>query len=411
MKFRVFALFALLPLTAFAMAARDDAKPDLAPFLPVEAKKGDGPKSVKAGDGTKFNLVDREQLRTNGRKFAKKRATFALPAAPAACNWTKGNTIDLPVLGNNQVGDCYLVYTLHQIQVWTGMRGIRTDFDERKVIARYRQLSGGDNGLSDDDIFGNNHNGEFYKGCLGPNGPNKILDHLLVVPSDREAVKLAIWRFGGCGYTCSLLNTWMNNIAPNVLWDANGTADRWAGHAMLLDGYTDGDVYSCETWGLNPPVRLTRAGMLKSDPELIVTFSKLWYDPETGKSPAGYHYSEDAALWKQMGGRDLPPWDGPAPTPPQPNPPTPPGPTPVPPAPGVGFTGTLTYANGVLVTVTPGGSTPTPAPSVGVEAELKGAGVSPEIIADVLALIADIKAKKGLAVIMADLLRIIADLK
>jgi hypothetical protein len=95
------------------------------------------------------------------------------------------------------------------------------------------------------------------------------------------------------------------------------------------------------------------------------------------------------------------------PTPP-PAPPTPPPAPPVPPIPpgppGAGFTGTLTYANGVLVAVTPGA-----APAVGVEAELKSAGVSPAVIADVLQLLADVKGKKGLAAITADLMRILAD--
>lgn len=36
--------------------------------------------------------------------------------------------------------------------------------DLNKLIARYLKLSGGDNGLSDYDIFDQNHNGEFYGG-------------------------------------------------------------------------------------------------------------------------------------------------------------------------------------------------------------------------------------------------------
>jgi hypothetical protein len=78
---------------------------------------------------------------------------------------------------------------------------------------------------------------------------------------------------------------------------------------------------------------------------------------------------------------------GPDPTPP----PVPPTPAP-PPAPGAGFTGTLTYVNGVL-TASPRAGCPGRAGRGGLEAELKGAGVSPAIIADLLQLAADVKAE------------------
>jgi hypothetical protein len=45
-----------------------------------------------------------------------------------------------------------------------------------------------------------------------------------------------------------------------------------------------------------------------------------------------------------------------------------------------------------------------------VAADLAGAGVNPAVILDVLQLLADIKAKKGLAVIAADLMKVLTDL-
>jgi hypothetical protein len=90
-------------------------------------------------------------------------------------------------------------------------------------------------------------------------------------------------------------------------------------------------------------------------------------------------------------------------TPEQPNPtPVPPTPVPVPPNPAAGFTGSLNYVNGVLVSVTTGPAT--------LEADLKSAGVNPMVIVDVLQLVADIRAKKPVSVIAADLLKIVTDL-
>lgn len=161
-------------------------------------------------------------------------------------------------------------------------------------------------------------------------------------------------------------------------------------------------------WGLNPPVRLTQAGLESSDPEIIVCFSFEWFDPKTGYAPNGLHYVELASVWQQLGGRQLP--ANPYPPPVGPNPPVPPTPPtpptpPVPPTPsGDGFTGTLVYKDGKLIQVVPGSSGST-------EGDLKSAGVNPLIIADIMQLIADLAAKKDIAVIIADVLKILIDLK
>jgi len=82
-----------------------------------------------------------------------------------------------------------------------------------------------------------------------------------------------------------------------------------------------------------------------------------------------------------------------------PVPPVPPGPTPA-----TGFTGTVTtvYKNGVVVNVTTG-------PAGDLEGDLKAAGVSPNVIADVLQLLTDLKNKAPFSVIIADVLKIASD--
>lgn len=96
-----------------------------------------------------------------------------------------------------------------------------------------------------------------------------------------------------------------------------------------------------------------------------------------------------------------------------PTPPTPPTP-PNPPTPGKGFTGTIstttTYKDGVAVgppvTTVGGGANA----ADGVETELKGAGVSPVVIADVLNLLRLIKTKAPRQEIMAAVLKLILDM-
>ncbi len=363
-------------------------------------------------DGKTFVLVPREQMRVKaGTRSAciprhLKAALATLPIPPPTYDWTKGNTIAFPILGNDQVGDCYYASSCHAVQLWMAMNGMPVTFSQAAVIARYRKLSGGDNGLSDSDIFGNNHNGEFYGGIVGPNGPHKILDHMTVDPSDAQAMALTQWAFGGHTYTCSLCNQWLNNAKPGALWD-RGTPNPSAGHAIILSGKNAKGNYSLQTWAFNPPIEVTPAGILSSDPEIIVCFSVEWFDPQTGKAPNGLTYDELATLWKTLGGRTLPPspFTPPTPVPPVPVPPIPVPPAP-PPVPGTGWSGTITLTNGVVTAVTPGGVAP-----VGeFEAKLKAAGFNPAVVlADLLQLATDVRAKAALSVIMTDLFKIAAD--
>lgn len=406
----------------------DQPEPMVAPEKPEipAAEPGKGkPKSVviNASDLKVFGfkapqtvvVVDREQLRVKHRVHTLsvpnhlKGVIASLPPVPATFDWTKGNTIPFPMDGNDQVGNCYYVAMDKIIRTLRGMRGADVSFDVNKLIARYRKLSGGDNGLSDYDVFGQNHNGEFYGGIVGPNGPYKILDHLMVKPTDAAGIAAAQYYFGATIYTAALCDEWLNNARPGALWD-RGRSNPNAGHAIILNGRNDKGNWKLQTWGLNPPIELTQAGLESADPEVIVCFSLEWFDPKTGLAPNGMHYVDLASLWVTLGGRALPPnpFPAPGPTPNPPVPPTPPAPPtpPTPPAPGSAFTGVLVYKDGVLIQVipgaTPGGAT--------VEADLRAAGVDLAVIMDVLQLIADVRAGKPIGVIMTDLLKIIADL-
>lgn len=265
-------------------------------------------------------LVDREQLRfkLHGRQFSAPLhlKSFAAPAPPPPVfEWTKGGKIKLPILGNDQYGDCYYAAPCHMSQVWTGSIGDEAVFDRAAVVARYLKVSGGDNGLGDEQVYP-----EWKNGIVGPNGPHKILDEMTVNPSDSGAIDLAMYRFGGLLFTFSLPGSWRDKAAPGATWDSGGSRSV-GGHAVTLSGKNAKGGWDLNTWGIQPPVNLTHAGMMSVDPEVIVAFSLEWYDPKTGMSPAGFHYTDDALLWTAMGGKQLPP----SPFAP-PAPPVPPGP-------------------------------------------------------------------------------------
>jgi hypothetical protein len=275
-------------------------------------------------------------------------------------------------------------------------------FDKAAVIKRYLALSHGDNGLSDSDVFP-----EFKKGIVGPNGPHKVLDVLIVPATDTAALNLTSWAFGPQMFTFTVYANFMN-VGPGTVLDGNSGAVE-GGHAVTLNGRDAQGRWRLQTWGIRPSVLVTDKWVHGVQPEFIACFSLEWFDAK-GYAPNGLHYNDLAPLWNSMGGNVPAVGPFPAPTP-TPVPPVPvPPPTPVPPTPGNGFTGTVTYTytNGVLMSVTTG-PTP-PAPSAGLKSELETAGVSPAIIADVLQLVADVKAKAGFAAILADVMKIIADL-
>lgn len=255
----------------------------------------------------KVVLVNREKMKrkVNRRMFARLSHIQAaeVPPPPAACDWSKGESIKFPVLGNDQEGDCYYAAILHMVQVFCGQYGAAPQFNVQQVLQRYEQLSGGDNGLSDSDVYP-----EWKSGLLGPNGPHKIRDSLIVDILNPETLKLAIWGMGSCLYTCSLPSGWANNATPGAVW-STGAGGSVGGHAIILTGYKTNGYFDLRTWGISPPIQVTLPGMMENDPEIIVVFSEEMFHPTTRLSPAGFTWEQTRQIWIQHGGADV----GPAP--------------------------------------------------------------------------------------------------
>jgi hypothetical protein len=277
-------------------------------------------------------LVNREQLRFKGhtRKFAAppgvNLVSAAAPTPPSAFDWTKGGTLKFPILGNNRYGDCYYAAVAHASQTYTGNSGTECQFNENALISRYLALAGGDRGLYDELIMP-----EWKKGIVGPNGPRKILDEMIVPLTHPADQQLAAWAFGGLIWTCNLESGWVDNVKPGMVWDAH-QGRGVGGHAMFITGKNGKGNWDVQTWGLGPPyVQVTPRGILDSESEFIVAFSLDQFRPDGTSAFTGKRYEEMAALWEQMGGQPLPP----SPFPPAPHPPTPqpPGPSPCPDAP------------------------------------------------------------------------------
>ncbi len=257
-------------------------------------------------NGTPIVLVDREQMRfpADKKKLAYTddiQGFISQPTPPPVFDYSKGETIKFPILGNDQAGDCYYAAILHQIQAWLGCQGKPVSFDVSTVLARYRRLSGGDNGLGDSQVVP-----EMKNGVIGPNGPHKIIDDIQVDPTDDAAVAQAMWLCGGLLWTCSLLPNWMpSRTHAGSHWTNDGRPNPRAGHAMFLTGTNAAGDYDVRTWGLSPCVTLTKPGLKAGDSELLACASKEQFD-DLGFHVSGLHYIDVSAAWKSMGFKNIP---------------------------------------------------------------------------------------------------------
>lgn len=312
-------LRSLLPLCAMCAAigsvtAPAGAQPPNAPATTSVDVPGVG----------KVVLVNREQLRFKSHtRMAKAPAGDALaatPTPPSTFDWAKGESLKFPILGNDRYGDCYYAAVGHASQTYTGNSGAECQFDVNLLTRRYLRIAGGDNGLDDQTIMP-----EWKRGIVGPDGPHKIVDEMTVSVDDEKAQQFASWAFGGLIWTCSLPSGWANNAKPGAVWDA-GQGRSVGGHAMFLTGKQPNGNWDVRTWGISPPVQLTPRGLRSADSELIVAFSMDQFKTNGRSAFTGLHYKQQAALWRTMGGKDLPPspFPDPEPDPVPPGPPAPP---------------------------------------------------------------------------------------
>lgn len=303
--------------------------------------------------GGKVVLVPRDQLRASPntktlrlphplRAALGEKATVVTP--PSSFDWAtkNGKRADLPMLGNDSKGDCYYVAPLkvYILMEWQNS-GKQLVFDQAAVVRRYLQISGGDNGLSDSQVFP-----EMKAGIVGPNGPYKSLDELIVPASDKQALKLAAWAFGSPMFTFTVYQNFMN-VAPGGVMTGNSGREV-GGHAVLFSGANADGSWNGETWGFPKPFVATPQWIAGVDPEFVATFSLRWFN-DKGYAPNGLHYTVLAPMWNSMGGNvSLV-----SPFPPPADPVVPPVDPVVPPA-TKGFSGVVThvYVNGSLQSVT-----------------------------------------------------------
>lgn len=242
-----------------------------------------------------------------------------LPTVTLPIDWAK--SLSFPILGNDRVGDCVYAAACHADQTFTGNNGSEDSFDEKTVISYYEKLSGGDNGLSEGDIIP-----EWEKGLCG-NPKAAILDAVDFDPTNDDLANLIVQSFGGFIFMLDVPNKWISEFdgSGNTVWNAPASANPNNGHGVWINGVGTNSWKKVQTWGSS--AWLTPEGLKVCDPSAFAVFSLDWFN-SSGVAPNGQSYDQLSALWTELGGKTLPPFN-PTPSPsPEPSPTPQPIPTP-----------------------------------------------------------------------------------
>lgn len=246
--------------------------------------------------GKRITLVPRSQLRASSKakRLVKAGRADGLPTAPA--KWSgksRSAGIDLPILGNDEYGDCFYAAICHIIQLWAGSVGGRVDYNADEVVKFYLALSGGDNGLSDDQALP-----ELVR---GPCGMEPHAEDWAILDSTDPAYLSDIgYEFCGLLFTLAIPDTWLQVAEPGAVWDGGRGVrpDPMNGHAVILSGRDDG--WDLETWGFDKPVHLTDSGVKVCDPEFIAAVGRPAL--KNGQNWHGRLASELVSSWAALGG-------------------------------------------------------------------------------------------------------------
>lgn len=219
-------------------------------------------------------------------RFVARQRGVAVPAPPAAVDWTTGLPANLGMMGNDSLGDCTCAAVYHSIQVWSqkAQNAIDTEPDAQ-AVSLYEAACGYVPGNPNTDQGGVEQDVLSYwmlSGVpLAAGGVQRLSAFVEVDPSNQADVKLAIADCGVCyigfnvpDYAMSGSGTWdVQPGAPNIV----------GGHAVVLAAYDEVGP-TCITWGRLQKMTwgffeaFTDEAYMLADPD--------WFEV-SGVSPAG----------------------------------------------------------------------------------------------------------------------------
>jgi hypothetical protein len=258
-----------------------------------------------------------------------------VPATTLPIDWTNNGAVSAPMDLNDSLGDCGEAMVCHADNIYTyrAGKGTESTFSLPAIKSQYERYSGGDNGLTEDDVVA-----IWKEGIAGV--PQAVaVDHLDIDVTNVPLAQYAIANFGTIQMAWSVPNAFISSFATGSQYLAAMRPNPNNGHFTPLADVNISGWNRLYTWGgwawVYSPF------LASVQPECFIVFSPRLYDPATGLDIFGRHIRTQAAVWQACGGNAIPesvlaafpplaPVPGPTPDP-DPIPPVPvPGPTPAP---------------------------------------------------------------------------------
>jgi len=193
--------------------------------------------------------LGRKAIKTDTRTLALANyLTPALPAPPAAADWTKGNT-SWGMMLNDRLGDCTIAGVGHAVQVWTAHTASMVTVPDMVVEMYYEKWDGynpndpgSDAGGVELDVLADWR----LQGFAG----HRLLGFADPQPANLVEIHQSIALFGGVYIGLALPLTAQKQEVWDVVPNAGADAEKgsWGGHCVYVPKY-DANGFTCITWG------------------------------------------------------------------------------------------------------------------------------------------------------------------
>ena len=225
---------------------------------------------------------------------------LALPAIPAAQDWTKKAASGWGMMLNDQLGDCTCAAIGHIIQAWSANAGPKEiTLPDDAILKAYEAVGGYKPGKPDTDQGAVELDVLKYWRKTGMDG-HKIDAFVALEPKNHAHIQAAVDLFGGAYIGVALpISAQKQQVWSVPPGGPNGTGapGSWGGPAVVVEAY-DAHGLTCITWGQKK--RMTWSFWDAYCDEAYATLSQLW----AGKNPApsGFDLAALKADLKEVAG-------------------------------------------------------------------------------------------------------------
>lgn len=269
---------------------------------------------LKSHGGIKVRFTPRHRLvNPYPLRHLRTRKAFTIPATAIPVDSTGNMTVSCPMDDNDTLGDCGSAMIAHNFNIWTFGQGLpgwtEVVFNVAALAAQYEQVSGGDNGLDEDEVVN-----QIGKVGVAGNSSCVITDALDFDVTNIPLTQYLIDQFYSVNMAWSVPNDFLDNFTTATIWASADTPNPNNGHftplASIHKGVAPGtstDItgyYELWTWGSYCFV--SPAFVASVQPACFVTFSPKQFSTTTGLDSKGRHITTQAAAWVSIGGNPIP---------------------------------------------------------------------------------------------------------